>query len=226
MKDKIKKFLIEKKELLIFIGIVVFVFASVIAVAGIALNSGKPSEIIADTPNDPVVVEPDQDEDDGDDPVVVPKPTFTLPVAGEYVVVRSFFDITLDDESLVSDIITNGSKLETSKGISYAKEDDSVFDVMSIYDGQVLDVTLDDLAGATIKIKHSDNIVSTYYSLANVVVSKGDTVKQGQKLASSSTSINDTAASVHVHLEVLVDNKNINPASVFGKTIDDLTLTK
>ena len=45
--------------------------------------------------------------------------------------VRIFFDNSLTDEELASAIIDNGSTLETSSGISYAKKDNSTFSVLS-----------------------------------------------------------------------------------------------
>lgn len=227
MKEKIKRFLLEKKELLIFIGVVVFVFAAVIAVAGIALNNTNPNEIINNNDNqgnddDQVDSNPSND-DDNDDPVIVISPTFALPISGDYVVVRSFFDISLGDEELASAIISNGTSLETSKGISYAKSDDTEFDVLAINDGEVVDIKSDELSGSTITIKHSEEVTSIYYSLSNVTVTVGSSVKKGDKLATASTSIDDTEASVHVHLEVVVDNAKINPSTIMGKSLDDLT---
>lgn len=226
MKEKFKKFIFEKKELLIFIGVVVFVFAAVIAVAGIALSDTNTSEVISNLPDDNDITddEPSISDDTNTDnePVVTEDITFGLPISGEYVIVRSYFDVSLSDEDLETAIISNGQSLETSKGISYAKADDSVFDVLSIYDGIVVDIATDDLAGTTVTIKHSEEVSSIYYSLSDVIVSVGDSVIKGEKIASASTSIDDTLASVHVHLEIEVNNNKINPATIIGKTLDDI----
>ena len=141
MKEKIKRFLIDKKELLMFISVVLVVFATVITIATLALKET------------PVVEEPTINEqetpiinqtDENEEPVVVVK-TFALPVNGEYEVVRTFFDSTLPDEQLVDAIISNGSYMIESKGISYCKPDNTVFDVTSIYDGTVVNVLDDEL---------------------------------------------------------------------------------
>lgn len=224
MKEKIKRFFIEKKELLIFIGVVVFVFASVIGIASLALNS---NENVDDTP--PVTETPDNNDDDQstdvetpDDttPVVVDK--FILPVTGDYVMVRTFFDDSLSLEELESAVIVNGSDMITSTGISYAKEDNNTFDVLAIYDGKVVSVTEDELCGATIEIEHDNKIVSVYSSLQDVKVKAGDVVEQGMVIAKASTSINDTKAGVHVHLQVKSDNKYLNPTSIYGKEIAEV----
>lgn len=224
MKDKIKRFMIDKKELLIFVAVVVVVFATVITIASLALSDvpAATDDPIQDPSNDPT----DDPVDDPVDPPVDPVVKFALPVTGDYEVVRIFFDTALTDEELVSAVITNGSYMIESKGMSYAKSDNSVFEVSAIYDGEVLSIEEDELDGTTVTIKHSDSIVSIYSSLSNVSVSVGDTVTCGQTFAKASTSMMDIAAGVHVHLEVKVNNSYVNPASVFGKEIAEVSASK
>ena len=112
-----------------------------------------------------------------------------VPVSGEYEVVRIFFDSSLSDEELVSAIIFTGSYMIESKGISYAKSDNSVFDVCSIYDGKVTSVEEDELNGVCVTIQHADDVVSIYSSLSNVNVKVNDTVKVGQVIGKASTSL-------------------------------------
>ncbi|MDE7106045.1 MAG: M23 family metallopeptidase [Anaeroplasmataceae bacterium] len=231
MKDKIKRFFIDKKELLVFIAVVVVVFATVITIASLALN---------DTPvsNDNPVVNPGEDDkptvnpgndnkDPNDNPVVQqPKVKFAVPVQGECEVVRIFFDLALSDEELEAAIITAGGYFIESKGISYAKSDNSVFDVCSIYDGKVTSVEEDELDGVCVTIEHSNSVVSKYSSLSNVNVKVNDTVKVGQVIGKASTSLADVEAGVHVHLEVTVNNEYVNPTTVFGKELSEVQTGK
>ena len=170
MKDKIKRFFIDKKELLVFIAVVVVVFATVITIATLALND---TPVVGD---DPVVNPGDDDDDptqkpedpDDNNPVDLPKAKFAVPVKGEYEMVRIFFDLSLSDEELVSAIISTGSYMIESKGVSYAKSDNSVFDVCSIYDGKVTSVEEDELDGVCVTIRHADGVESIYSSLSDV----------------------------------------------------------
>ena len=224
MKEKIKRFFIEKKELLIFGCIVFLVFAAVITVAGMALGDDDTAPVANTNPS---TVEPSVEP--SANPTQNPSintSKFKLPITGDYVVVRTFFDSALTDEELENAIISTGSYLITSNGVSYAKEDDSTFDVIAIYDGIVESVTEDELLGATVTIKHSNDVVSIYSSLENVTVSVGDTVTQGLKLADASTSINDAEAGVHVHLEIKINNEYVNPTSVYGKEIEEVASMK
>ena len=228
MKQKFKSFLVEKKELIIFIGAILFVFISVIAIASFAFKDKtipvtNPTDVVTPTNgDDDPVVEPTKDIDN---PVSVIQ-KFSLPVSGEYEMVRIFFDNSLTDEELASAIIDNGSTLETSSGISYAKKDNSTFSVLSIYDGEVVEVTEDEVLGCSVTIKHSNNVVSIYSSLQDLTVEKGTKVKQGDILGSASTSSNDISACVHVYLQTIVGNDYVNPTSLMGKTLEEIDITK
>lgn len=229
MKEKIKRFFIEKKELLIFIGVVVFVFAAVIGVATLALNSGnkeKPNDQPVDQlPSDDIKPD-DKTPTPSDDvtPPVIEK--FSLPVAGEYELVRTFFDESLSDDELETAVITSGTSMSTSTGVGYAKKDNKAFDVLAIYSGKVISVTNDELAGSTVVIDHGNNVVSSYSSLIDVKVSVGDAVSQGMTIATASTSILDTEAGVHLFLETKVNGEYVNPVSLIGKQIEEVSESK
>lgn len=221
MKDKIKRFLIDKKELLIFIAVVVVVFATVVTIASLAL---------ADTPvvkNDDIV-DKDDDGNENDNPIIVPEDPikFIVPVSGEYELVRTYFDPTLPDAELVSAIISTGSYMIESKGISYAKKDNSVFDVCSIYDGTVTSVVEDEIYGTCVTIKHSDSVVSVYSSLSGVTLKANDSVTSGQTIGQAATSLFDVEAGVHVHLEIKVNGEFVNPTTIFGKEMQEIEVGK
>ena len=228
MKDKIKRFFIDKKELLVFIAVVVVVFATVITIATLALND---TPVVGD---DPVVNPGDDDDDptqkpedpDDNNPVDLPKAKFAVPVKGEYEMVRIFFDLSLSDEELVSAIISTGSYMIESKGVSYAKSDNSVFDVCSIYDGKVTSVEEDELDGVCVTIRNADGVESIYSSLSDVSVKVNDTIKLGQTIGKASTSLTDVEAGVHVHLEVKVNDAYVNPTTVFGKELSEVQVGK
>lgn len=230
MKDKIKRFFIDKKELLVFIAVVVVVFATVITIASLALNDTPVSnDDPIQKPGDdtPTITPGDDDKNKPGNPVVQqPKVKFAVPVQGECEVVRIFFDLALSDEELEAAIITAGGYFIESKGISYAKSDNSVFDVCSIYDGKVTSVEEDELDGVCVTIEHSDSVVSKYSSLSNVSVKVNDTVKVGQVIGKASTSLADVEAGVHVHLEVTVNSEYVNPTTVFGKELSEVQTGK
>lgn len=226
MKEKVKRFFIEKKELIIFIGVVVLVFAAVITVASIAMNNKtKPVGTPADTQQPYSTPTTTTTDNDTSTTTEIPM-VFEMPISGEYVVVRGFFDQSLSDEELQACMIDTGSKVIASLGISYARKDNSVFSISAMYDGEVVSIIDDELEGTTITIKHSNDIYSIYSSLSDVKVSIGDMVSKGNEIGKASASIKDAAAGVHVHVQVKIDGKYVNPATIYGKTADDLVESK
>ena len=222
MKDKIKRFLIDKKELLMFIAVVLVVFATVITIATLALKETPVEQPTIGDEQTPPVIDP---TDEPNEPVVTIK-TFALPINGEHEVVRTFFDANLPDEQLASAIISNGSYMIESKGMSYSKPDNSVFDVTAIYEGVVTEVVDDELYGVSVTIKHSYEVVSIYSSLSDVTVHVNDTISQGEVIGKASTSVEDIDAGVHVHLEILVNGNYVNPSMVYGKELTDIVNEK
>ena len=85
-------------------------------------------------------------------PFILPDPS--------YKQFHDFFRITTYGK--ISAIIDNGTTIETSSGISFAKSDNSSFDVLSIYEGEVVDVTTDEVLGCSVTIKHANNVKSIY----------------------------------------------------------------
>lgn len=221
MKDKIKRFIIEKKELLMFIGVVIFVFTAVITIATISIGKDeKPSET-------PPVIEPvDPGDELPNQPVIPIKEKFVLPVTSNYVVVRTFFDTDKTDEELVSAIIVDNSEMVESKGISYSMPDNKEFDVVAIFDGTVTNIETDEFECSTVTIKHSEDVYSIYSSLVDVTVKTGSRVEGGEVFAKASTSISDIEAGVHVHLQVKVKDEYIDPTLVYGAYLDSLIDSK
>lgn len=227
MKDKFKRFVIDKKELLVFIAVVLVVFTTVITIATIALNDVPANSVDEQTEqnDNPVVEDENEGGNNSEKPVEIVK-KFALPVNGEYEVIRIFFDPNLPDDQLVSAVISTGSYMIESKGVTYKKADNSVFDVNAIYDGTVIDIVSDDLYGMTVTIKHSDEVSSVYSSLSDVCVRIGDDVRCGESIAKASTSLYDTSAGVHLHLQVKINDSYVNPADTFGKKIEELETQK
>ena len=62
-----------------------------------------------------------------------------------------------------------------------------VFDVVSVLDGTVIEVSDNKVLGKTVKIKHSNELTSTYQSLSEVNVKKDDTIKRGELIGKSGT---------------------------------------
>jgi len=218
MKNNIKNFLKEKKDLLIFVGVLVVTFIGVIGLASLTTkdNSDQAGGGIDDS-KPPVTETPEPT------PVIPETFTFSLPVKGEYVVAREFFDIS-NKETITLSVMTNGTNYVASRGLGFKMADNSVFDVYSVYPGIVKEVITptNTLEGITVKIEHEDGVYSVYKSLSSVTVKENDMISEGSKIGVAGTTITDLEAGIHVHLELIQDGIYLNPKDAFGKQISEL----
>ena len=132
--------------------------------------------------------------------------------------------MTADPSVLTNAVMNNGSQFVESRGISFKREDNKVFDVYNVFPGEVISVSGDteSLEGFTIKIKHDNDLVSTYSSLSSVNVAIGDILEESVKIGVSGTTVNDIEAGIHVHLTLLQNDEYINPKNAIGKEISEL----
>ncbi|MBD5132806.1 MAG: M23 family metallopeptidase [Clostridiales bacterium] len=89
-------------------------------------------------------------------------------------------------------------------------------DVVAVLDGTVTDIEKTALDGNVVTITHDNGYVSIYKSLAaDMPIKVGDTVKAGDKIGSTSTSMmSELNTGAHLHFELKKDGKYVNPASV------------
>ncbi len=229
MNSKLKRFFIEKKELLIFAFVLLLVFATVITVTSIALNGSTPvGGDIEPTTTSTVIPSSSASTPSSSKTATqtTEVKTINMPVHGDYIVVRTFFDASLTKEELSKAVINNGSYFQESYGISYSKEDNSVFDVYSIYAGRITDITTDELEGTVVTITHENNMVSVYSALSEICVSLNELVTEDTLIGKAGTTLLDSDAKVHVHLEILIDDEFINPTLVFGKKTSEVSSLK
>lgn len=89
-------------------------------------------------------------------------------------------------------------------------------DVYAIMDGTVLDVEKTTIDGNVVTIEHADGYISIYKSLgSDITVNKGDTVKSGDKIGTSSTSMmSELNTGDHMHFELKKNGKYVNPSTL------------
>lgn len=223
MKEKIFSFIREKKDLLIFIGILSLVFVSVIFIANYALSSDVPA--VSEDPN----TEVPSINDGGNDPdpvnPITPVYYFKAPV-NDSVIVRTFFDDSYDDTVLETAMINTGDGIEESTGVGYALENNSEFDVCTMYSGKVINVESNDVRGYIVTISHGNDVFTKYQSLASINVKNGDQVTEDSVIGKAGSCILDSEAGIHVFVELFVDNTQIDPTLVVGKKLTEVSSMK
>ncbi len=81
--------------------------------------------------------------------------------------------------------------------------------ILSVYDGVVEKAEYNEVNGNYLIMKHSDTLKTSYSHCNRLKVKTGDKVKKGECIALVGKT--GYATGNHLHFEVLVNNKNINP---------------
>lgn len=152
-------------------------------------------------------------------PVISEQKKMMKPYTNENVKIgKGYYDYKADAQSQEKSIIYHENTYMQNSGIDYIL--DEPFDVISVLDGTVISVTSDDLLGNTVEVKHDNNYVSVYQSLSNVEVKKGDNLTIGQVIGKSGTNELDKEMGNHLHFELYVGGKIVDPTLYIDKEIN------
>jgi len=148
-------------------------------------------------------------------PVIAEETTIMKPFLNEEVKLnKSFYNYNDDQKNQENSIIIYQDTYIQNSGVDYTFTES--FDVVSILDGTVIEVTDNEILGKTIKIRHNNDIISTYQSLSEVNVKIDDTVLRGQVIGKSGT-CNLYNKDYNLHFELAYQGKNINPEENYNK---------
>lgn len=153
-------------------------------------------------------------------PVIEQVPTIMKPYLNESVTInKKFYNYQAESTSQEESLIYYEDTYIQNSGVSYTNKE--MFDIISVLDGTVIDVSDNEILGKTIKIRHNDNLISTYQSLSEISVKKDDTILRGQVIGKSGT-CKLYKESSNLHFELYYQGKNVNPEEYIGKTQDEL----
>ena len=141
-------------------------------------------------------------------------------IEGDIKVAKNYYDYKDTEENQENSIIYYEGTYMPSSGVAYTK--DSEFDVISILDGKVESIKEDETVGNIITISHDKGITSIYESVKDITVKEGDSVAQGQKIATSSTSNIRKDLNNHLYFELKINDKTVNPEKYFNKSVDEI----
>ena len=167
-------------------------------------------------------------EDNGDDEVIlqeIPVVSTEVRVARPYVngnvkVLKSYYDYKADQSSQENSIIYYGNTYMQNSGIDYGMGEE--FEVVSILDGTVMEVLEDDIMGKTIKIKHSNDLISVYQSMGTINVSVDTQIIQGMIIGKSGENNVSSDLGNHLHFELYHNGKVVNPEEYYDKLVGEL----
>lgn len=154
-------------------------------------------------------------------PVVVTPEIITRPYTDSSISIKTnYYNKNDDEETQKNSLILYENTYLPSTGIDYIS--DYNFDVVSILDGIVITVKEDQTLGKLIEIKHKNNIISSYQSLSEIMVSVGDEVKQGTIIGKSGTCNLQKDMGSHLHFELTKDSQTVDPEEYFDKELGNL----
>lgn len=212
MKKIIKKIAQNKFQFFFFVGLVGLLITALVISASTSTNS--------DTPNDDPTIK------DPTDPItdVIPEESIILPFSDdmEYVVVRKFYekDATKEDQQL--SLIKYQNTYRTSVGTSYAKKDGTIFDVVAVLSGKVVEIKDSPLYSNYVAIEHKDGFKTYYYGLSEVTVSLGSEVSQKDKIGVCGKTEIDAETGNHVYVKMMKNGKHYNPEKLIGKKLSEI----
>lgn len=139
------------------------------------------------------------------------------PYKVEAVVVLDYYDATTGE-------VANMTKFEgtyrANQGIDYAF-DNQEFEVLSIFSGEVSEVTIDPLFGNSCTITSGD-VSITYQSLKDMSKVVGDQVTQGEVLSLASTNIYNKELENHAHIVVEYKGERMDPEALYGFALSEI----
>ena len=232
MKKWLKSLSKEQIQRYVFVGLLVLVFVAFFVSLSIASSNEK------NQGNTPPIENPDNGQNnnnnnnnniqEGEDPnnQNPSKPTIEkigMPMEGDFVVVRKYYDKNDTTENQELSVIQFGKRYYTSNGIGLSSKEKTNFNVLAALSGEVVSVDESPIYGVVVTLKHENNIHTEYGSLSEATVSVGEVVSQGDVIGVSGVCEYDSTLESHVYFKVMSGTKTYNPENVIGKTIEEIT---
>lgn len=129
-----------------------------------------------------------------------------------------FYSKDADEKQQQNSLIYYENTYLPNTGTFYTS--DKKFNVLSVFDGRVLEINDDEFFGKYVVVEHTKNIKTYYYGLDELEVKVNDEITTGAVLGTSKKNeIQNTKNSFL--LEVYYNNELINPETFIGTKIAD-----
>ena len=160
--------------------------------------------------------------EDNNVPVVNVEEAIIRPYSEDGIaIVKNFYDYKGEDKTQQESLIYYGNTYLQNSGVDYSKQGEE-FEVVSILDGKVTNVTENTLLGKTVEITHDNGLVSVYQSLGEVSVTLDSEISQGQAIGKTGTANIATDLGNHLHFELIHNGENVNPEMYYDKKLSEI----
>lgn len=213
---KLKPFVVP----MMYVASIAMLLGSVYCIEKLINNSVFQSDSVENV-EEVILDEEDTETNSSDVPVVSTEPIIGRPYTnGSVKIVRNYYDYQADQESQEGAIVYYGNTYMQNSGVDYGME--SEFEIVSILDGTVMEVIDDEIMGKTVKIKHSNDLISVYQSMGSVDVAENDTVTQGTIIGKSGEANVSPDLGNHLHFELYYQGAVVNPENYYDKNLGEL----
>ena len=214
VKRKLKSFVVPMAYVLSLVMLIGSVFVIEGAInSNMLKDTGTVSDRVDDSSDEEIISDVE--------PVVNTDPQIINPyVDTEVKIVRDYYNKDADNASQENSLFYYGDTYMQNSGIDYAKG--SEFDVVCILDGTVIEVLDDEVMGKTIKVKHSNDLISVYQSMGTINFKVDDNITQGTVIGKSGENNISTDLGNHLHFELYYQGKVVNPDDYYGKLLSQL----
>lgn len=133
---------------------------------------------------------------------------------------KNFYDLKGTEEEQANALIFYEGTYMKNTGTLYSSEEK--FDVLSVLDGTVLSVSVDEALGTTVQIEHNTNLRTVYYLMDSASVKEGDAVVQGMTIGTSGPAKINKEEANNLLFEVYLNGSLVNPEEFYSMDTDNL----
>lgn len=133
---------------------------------------------------------------------------------------KSYYDMQDDEKTQQNSLVYYENTYLQNSGVLYSSNE--TFDILSVYDGTVTNVSKDEILGNVVEITHNPNLKTIYYSLGEISVKKDDLVNSGTIIGKSGSNLLDEEQNNCLLFEVYYNGNTIDPEDFYNMNINDL----
>ena len=134
-------------------------------------------------------------------------------------VINDFYDYE-KEENDESSILEYENTYIQNTGINYSS--DNEFDIISILEGEVIDVKDEELLGKSVTIRHNNELISVYQCLKDTTLKQGDKVGNSQVIGKSGSCNLIKNSNNNLHFELYANGTIVNPNKYLDKKLGEI----
>lgn len=140
-------------------------------------------------------------------------------VEEDVTILKNYYDWQQKENQPDSLIFYNNTYMQNT-GVIYGRNEE--FNIISIADGNVIRIDDNELAGKTVEIRYSNDVIGIYHFVTDVSLKVNDNIKQGTIIGKSSISNLVDNTKYQLYFELIIKGELVNPENYYGKSINEL----